>query len=185
MEDYQIVDLYWERDEKAISETDSKYGAFCHGVAMNVLSQNEDAEECVNDTYLQAWNSMPDQRPERLKAWLGRIVRNTAITRWRKNHAAKRYNGMTLLLGELEECIPSADTVERESDSAEIRSAVNSWLLTLDRDSRILFIRRYWNGESVKSLAELFDSTPERTEKKLYRLRLSLRKALEKEEIGL
>ena len=102
MEDAQIIDLYFQRDESAITQTAAKYGIFCHKLARNILSVEEDAEECVNDTYLQAWNAIPPLRPDKLGAWLGRVVRNIAINMWNKNHRKKRYSGMELLLAELE-----------------------------------------------------------------------------------
>lgn len=91
MEDLQIVNLYWKRDERAIQETERKYGGYCYSIALNILSDNEDAEECVNDTYHQTWKSIPPNRPKSLKAWLGKICRNLALNLWNKNHAQKRY----------------------------------------------------------------------------------------------
>ncbi len=107
MEDPQIVELYWQRDETAIAETDAEYGGFCRRIAQNLLGIREDAEECVNDVYGEAWSSMPTERPEKLRAWLGRVVRNISIDRWRQNHAQKRYAGMESLLSELDECVPA------------------------------------------------------------------------------
>ena len=107
MEDSEIITLYWNRDERAIAETSTKYGSFCQRIAQNILTVREDAEECVSDTYQQAWTSIPPLRPQRLRPWLGRVVRNLAINRWRRNHAQKRYAGLEALFSELEECIPS------------------------------------------------------------------------------
>jgi RNA polymerase sigma-70 factor (ECF subfamily) len=183
MEDSRIVDLYWDRDERAITETDIKYGAFCRTLAKNVLSLIEDAEECVNDTYHKAWNSMPTERPSKLKAWLGKVVRNTALDLWRKNHAQRRYSGMDIMLSELEDCVPSSQTVERELEAAELGEHISRWLRTLAEDDRALFVRRYWNGESVSSLADIWHTTPSRLTQRMYRLRLSLRAALEKEGV--
>ena len=106
MEDTQIIDLYFARDERAIEETDAKYGRFCLTLAKNILTLPSDAEECVNDTYLHAWNAMPPERPRLLKGWLGRVVRNLSLDRWRHAHAAKRYAGMDVLLSELDDCVP-------------------------------------------------------------------------------
>lgn len=113
MEDSEIITLYWNRDERAIAETSTKYGSFCQRIAQNILTVREDAEECVSDTYQQAWTSIPPLRPQRLRPWLGRVVRNLAINRWRRNHAQKRYAGLEALFSELEECIPSGETAER------------------------------------------------------------------------
>ena len=134
MEDAQIVSLYWERSEDAIRETERKYGAFCHALALNILSIREDAEECVNDTWHHAWNAMPEERPSRLQAWLGKVVRNLAIDRWRLNRAKRRYAGMELLLSELEDCVPAAETVEDMAAASELGRIISRWLETLPED---------------------------------------------------
>ena len=126
MEDVEIIELYWQRNEQAIAETAQKYGAFCHSIAKNILSIDEDAEECVNDAFHQAWNAIPPQRPVRFRAWLGKTVRNLALNLWNKNHAQKRYAGMTLLLTELEDCIPAPQTVEREIEEKELTGLLNA-----------------------------------------------------------
>lgn len=185
MEDIQIIDLYWKRDESAIAETERKYGAFCYRIAKNILSINEDAEECVNDTYHQAWKSIPPQYPEKFRAWLGKVVRNIAINRWNKNHTQKRYAGMTELLSELEECIPSSQTTEREIEEKELSGYIDAWLRSLDREDRILFVRRYWNGDALCDLAKEWKITPAKLAQRMYRLRGKLRTALEKEGIDL
>ena len=115
MQDSDIVALYWQRDERAIAETDRKYGGLCRTIAMNLLGVREDAEECVNDTWLEAWNSMPEQRPERLQAWLGRVVRNLSISRWRRDHRQKRYAGLALLLTSWTTASPPRTTRKKRS----------------------------------------------------------------------
>lgn len=185
MEDLEIVGLFFKRDEKAISETAAKYGAYCYNIALNILSINEDAEECVNDTYVHTWNSIPPQKPDRLGAWLGRVVRNIAYDLWKKNHRQKRYAGMEEILNELEDCIPSPDTVEREIEEQELTEAVNIWLASLAKKDRILFVRRYWNGESVNALAEKAGISPAAMTKRMYRLRQGLKSTLEKEGYSL
>lgn len=180
MEDYQIIDLYWQRSESAIAETQKKYGAFCYGIAHNILNVSEDAKECVNDTYFQTWNSIPPHRPDKLKAWLGKIVRNLAINLWNKNHAKKRYTGMTAMLEELEECIPSTADVEQEIEEKELIKTINTWLLSLEQGDRILFVRRYWNGTTLQDLAKEWKIAPGRLAQRMYRLRTSLKAALEK-----
>ena len=185
MEDAQIIDLYFQRDEAAITQTAAKYGIFCHKLARNILSIEEDAEECVNDTYLQAWNAIPPLRPDKLGAWLGRVVRNIAINLWNKNHRKKRYSGMELLLAELEECIPSSQTVEQKVEEKELTEAINVWLDSLSREDRILFLRRYWNGEAVKELARERGMTPERLARRMYGLRQNLKLRLEQEGYSL
>ncbi len=185
MEDLQIIDLYWQRDEAAITETDKKYGPFCHRIAKNILSVREDAEECVNDTYQRAWNSMPPQRPDKLRAWLGKVVRNISLNRWNRNHAQKRYNGMDRLLSELEDCVPSPETLEKTLEAAELVKFLNQWLASLCREDRALFLRRYWNGEAVKDLAREQGAAQGTTAQRLYRLRQNLKSALEKEGYSL
>lgn len=177
----QILELYFRRDETTISETEVKYGAFCHKIARNILSTDPDAEECVNDTYLQAWNAIPPQRPDRLGVWLGRVVRNIAINLWNKNHRQKRYAGMTQLLDELEDCIPSPETVEHKIAEKELTEVINRWLASLTQNDRVLFMRRYWNGETIKELAKECGVTPGRLAKQMYQLRQKLRCILEQE----
>ncbi|MCM1056900.1 MAG: sigma-70 family RNA polymerase sigma factor [Firmicutes bacterium] len=185
MEDSQIMDLYWKRNEYAIIETDRKYGALCHSIAMNLLSVREDAEECVNDTWNEAWNRLPPQRPENFKAWLCRVVRNISINLWRRNHAEKRYNGINQILDELEECVPAARTVEQEIEDAELGRCISAWLLSLPKEDRALFVHRYWHGTALNELAEKWNIPAPRLTKKMYRLRLSLKATLEKEDIYL
>lgn len=153
MEDQQIIALYHGRDESAIAETDRKYGFFCRTIAMNILSVREDAEECVNDTWHAAWTKMPPELPRSLKAFLGRITRNLSISRFRASHAQKRYNGLELMLSELEECVPSSASVEKVVEQKELGGFISDWLETLPEDDRILFIRRYWYGDAAKMLA--------------------------------
>lgn len=181
MEDKAIVALYFDRDERAIRETDEKYGAFCRRIAQNVLTLREDAEECVNDTYHTAWNRMPPTLPASLKAFLGRITRGLAIDRFRANRAQKRYDGMELLLSELDDCVPGQINVERQIEAAEIAESVQNWLEGLKTEDRALFIRRYWYGDAVKDLAELCGATPNQTAQRLRKLRLALRAALGEE----
>ena len=183
MEDIQIVDLYWKRDERAIRETERKYGGYCYSIALNILSDTADAEECVNDAYHQTWNSIPPNRPKSLKAWLGKICRNLALNTWTKNHARKRYDGMELLLSELEECIPSSDSVEHGMELTEISDCISKWLRSLPAEDRVLFLRRYWNGDALGALAKERKVSAAKLTQKMYRLRNRLRKTLEEEGI--
>ena len=185
MEDREIVALYWRRDERAITETDRKYGGLCRAIAMNLLGVREDAEECVNDTWLQAWNSMPEQRPERLRAWLGRVVRNLSISRWRAAHRQKRYAGIELLLSELDECVPSPDDTQRTVELNELSTLIDGWLRTLSEEDRALFLRRYWNGEQLAALAAERNAAPGSLAQRMHRLRAGLKTKLEQEGIVL
>ena len=123
MDDSKIIDLYWQRDEKAIEETDSKYGAYCRAVSMNILGVREDAEECVSDTYARAWNAMPPERPGRLRAWLAGITRNLSIDCWRRERTHGRGSTVTVLLSELEECVSSPRGLEEITDARELAAA--------------------------------------------------------------
>jgi RNA polymerase sigma-70 factor (ECF subfamily) len=185
MEDREIVALYWRRDERAITETDRKYGGLCRAIAMNLLGVREDAEECVNDTWLQAWNSMPEQRPERLRAWLGRVVRNLSISRWRAAHRQKRYAGIELLLSELDECVPSPDDTQRTVELNELSALIDGWLRTLSEEDRTLCLRRYWNGEQLAALAAERNTAPGSLAQRMHRLRAGLKTKLEQEGIVL
>lgn len=183
MEDLQIIKLYWLRDEAAIIETNTKYGRLLHTIANNILSDYEDSEECVSDTYCNAWNAIPPQKPNSLASYLGRIVRNLSINRWHEHRAQKRYNGADVLLSELSECVPSINNVEKEIESNELSEVISDWLFTLSQDDRVLFLRRYWFGDSVNKLADECGTTPNKLAGRMYRLRQSLKKALEKEDI--
>ncbi|MBQ9534635.1 MAG: RNA polymerase sigma factor [Clostridia bacterium] len=183
MDDAQIIELYWQRDERAVSESRAKYGGLLMRIAVNILQNAEDGEDCVSDTYVRAWDTMPPQRPSSLAAYLGRITRNLSINRWHAARTQKRGGGAELLLSELEECAPARATVEQELERSELTSAIDRWLRSLPRTERALFLRRYWYGDGVSALAEECGVTPRALAGRLYRLRQKLRRALEKEEI--
>ena len=185
MEDKQIIKLYFQRNEAAIVETSTKYGAFCHKIAMNILSIREDAEECVNDTYHSVWNQIPPTNPDSFRAFLGRITRNLSISRFRALHAQKRYSGMELMLSELVECIPSQNTIERTIESKELSEYINEWLTALAEQDAMLFIRRYWYGDSVQDLAKKTDTTAAKMAQTMLRLRKSLKAYLEQKGVTL
>jgi len=185
MEDSRIIELYWARNEQAIPETDTKYGPFCRNLSKNILGSIEDAEECVNDTYLRAWNSMPPEKPMNLRAWLGRIVRNISIDLWRRHGAKKRGDGIDALLGELEECVPSPVSVENEIDAKELTKIIEAWLSMLNQTERRIFVCRYWHGESVAEIAKKEKMDSKALAGKLYRLRQSLKNRLQREGVTL
>lgn len=182
MEDKQIIDLFWSRSENALIETRQKYNPYLKTIAMNVLGNNEDCEECLSDTYLSAWNQIPPDRPTSLSAYLGRIVRCISIDYFRKSRAQKRYSGLTMLLGELEECLPDMTTASNDN---EIGDALNSWLRYLDTEKRVLFVRRYWHGQPLNTLAKEFGISQSKLASMMLRLRKSLRDYLEKEGISI
>lgn len=185
MEDNKIIELYWQRKESAITETAKKYGSFCHRIALNILTLQEDAEECVNDSYYSVWNRIPPTRPNSFKTFLGRIVRNLSISRYRKNHAQKRYSGIELLLSELEDCIPAATQVEEVIEGQQLSALISDWLESLSAEERTLFIRRYWFGEELQQLAKEFRITPNALAGRMLKLRKALRRQLEEEGITL
>lgn len=184
LEDCQIIDLYWQRNEAAIAETDTKYGGFCRRVSTNILRNPWDSEECVSDAYTRCWNTMPPQRPMSLRAYLGAILRNLSISRYRAEHAQKRFGGAEVLLSELGDCVPAPENVQRTVEAGELAELIAGWLRGLEREERVLFVRRYWNGDSVKMLAGELGVRPNALTKRLLRLRENLRRALEQEGIG-
>lgn len=155
MEDCRIVDLYWARSEEAIPQTAAKYGSLCRYIADRILHDERDSEECVNDTYLRAWETMPPKRPDILSAFLGKITRNLALDRYEKDRTKKRGGGeYSLALDELGECIPGPDAPEKISDSLVIRYTLNRFLSKLPADKRKIFVLRYWCLEPVKEIAK-------------------------------
>ena len=184
MDDAAIVELYWARNEDAIVQTQQKYGPYCRAIARNILGSPEDAEECVSDTWHNAWNAMPPQRPDSLSAFLGRIVRNLSISRWRRERARKRYAGLEAQLSELEDCLPAAGSVEDAVESHELARAIDRWLIGLALADRVAFLRRYWYGQQVAEVARQAGCSPNTMTKRLGRLREGLRRALEQEGIS-
>ena len=186
MEDNQIVELYWARSESAITETADKYGRYCYSIAFNILHGREDSEECVNDTYLSAWNSMPDQRPNKLRAFLGRITRNLSLKRWETYDAAKRGAGQVpLVLDELQECIPARESTEQAIDAMALAELINGFLSTTSEEKRKIFMRRYWYLSPVKEIAKDFTLSESKVKMSLLRTRNELKQYLEKEGVEL
>lgn len=183
MEDKDIVNLYWARDERAIQESDLKYGKYCRSIARNILKNEQDTEECMNDTFLSAWNSMPKNRPEHLLPYLGRITRNLALDKYDYKKAKKRNNEFDVLLSELEECLADTKGIEEYLEMKEVSGAINAFLRSLSQEKRILFVRRYWYSDSVAELSKRFDMSESKVKMLLFRTRKALRKYLEKEGI--
>jgi len=186
MEDEKIIELYWQRSENAIRETEGKYGPYCRSIAMNLLQQHEDTEECVSDTWLSAWNAMPPQRPNYLRIFLGRITRNGALDRLREKSRLKRGGGLSALpLDELAECIPAPHTTESQLEDAEIARVISDWLRTLSAEKRQVFVRRYWYFDSESAICMRFGISRSKAASMLYRLRQELKAMLESEGITL
>ena len=185
MTDGEIIALYWQREARAIEESGRKYGSFVRRIALNILRDRRDCEECVSDVWLKAWNAMPPEKPVYLGGFFGRLTRNAAISRYRSEHAQKRYAGVQLMLEELEGCIPAPQTVERQLEGEELAAFINSWLAALQPEERVLFVKRYWYGISVAELARERGISPSSAAQRLYRLRQRLRAALEKGGLGI
>ena len=152
MEDSKIIELYWKRNEDAIRQTEKKYGRYCHSIAYNILFSNQDAEECVNDTYVRAWESIPPTRPNRFSAFIGRIIRNIALDRYDVAKAKKRDGGILEPLDELSECIPDPQS-ENVSTDTQLADAINGFLAGLSKRKRIIFMQRYWYCCPIKDIA--------------------------------
>lgn len=179
MEDAAIVELYWVRDQRAIGETEARYGAYLRRVALNLLEIPEDAEECVSDTYLAAWNAMPPERPRILRAFLGRITRNLALDRLKAARAEKRGgNSARVLFDELAEVLPGGDTPEGALDEKELLRDIEAFLRSEPERNRKLFLRRYWFADSVKAVAARYGMRENSVSAQLARTRGRLRKYL-------
>ena len=180
MEDQAIVALYWARDERAISETDVKYGKMLFRLADRILHSAPDSEEILNDSYLSAWNSMPDNRPTHLGGYMAKIIRNLSLNRYERDSAQKR--GGNAVLCELSDCIPSDADPIREFESAELRRTIEQFLRELDAEKRIVFVKRYFFSESLSEIAAETGLSEGAIKSTLHRLRLKLRNALEEAE---
>lgn len=183
MEDYEIIDLYWNRNQLAIECTVSKYGKFLMKIAMNVLSNSFDSEECVNDTYHKAWETIPPTRPDSLQAYLGKITRNFALSAYRMHHAAKRDDNLQVAFEELEECVAGKNDVESQMEHKFLTEQINAWLRTLKEEDMALFVRRYWNGDSIDEIAREWSVRANKLSVRLCRLRKELKEYLEKEGV--
>ncbi len=182
MNDAAIVTLYWERSERAIEETAAKYGRYCHSIAYNILYNEEDAKECVNDTYMSAWNSMPPHRPEILSTFLGKITRRISLKKWRYKNAEKRGGGeVPLALEELMECIPAGGHIGERIEAEELSKAISEFLLKLKDTERRVFVLRYWYLKSVVDISKQFGFSESKVKSILYRVRLRLLEYLKKE----
>lgn len=184
MEDSQIIELYRQRNEKAIDETQKKYGRYCFAIANNILHNNEDAEECVNDTYRGAWDAIPPHSPAVLSAFLGKITRRLSLKKRRERTAGKRGGGeLTEALDELEDCIPSGQYIDDHLEAAELTGIIDAFLDTLPTDERRIFLRRYWFFDSVSEISSRFGFSESKVKMTLKRTRDKLIVQLRKEDI--
>ena len=182
MEDSSIVQLYWERSEAAIYETDKKYGRYCLSIADNILPSWEDAQECVNDTYLAAWEAIPPHKPGVLSTFLGKLTRRISIDRWRNLTAQKRGGStVTLALEELEACIPAQSDPAVQVEAKELAETVNRFLAKLPHQERRVFLARYFHMSSIQKIAEKYGFSDSKVKSMLHRTRKKLRTYLTEE----
>jgi len=182
MEDSKIVDLYWARDEAAIRESDRKYGKMLHALSYSLLSSREDAEECVSDTYLDAWHAIPPARPVRLGAFLSKITRRISVDRWRRLHREKR-GGIHTVIEELTDCIADPGSPPAEYENARLAEALNRFLAMQSKEKRAIFIRRYFCSQSIGEIAATYSMTESNVKVTLHRMRAQLRAELEAQEL--
>lgn len=177
MEDREIIALYWQRLEQAITETAAKYGTYCRTIAMGILRSSEDAEECLSDTWLGAWNSIPPQQPTCLRVFLGRITRNAALDRYAYRTAQKRNDNLEEALEELGECV-SGGTLEADFDLQLLGDAISAYLHSVKPLQRQVFLRRYWYGDTLEEIGRRFALSPGAAKSMLHRTRSGLREYL-------
>lgn len=184
MEDNEIVELFLKRSDSAIAELSNKYGKYLKTIALNILNNELDAEECVNDTFLAVWNTVPPQTPDPLLTYICRIVRNLALKKYHSNTATKRNSTYDIALDELIGCFPSDTNVENEVDSNETVRMINHFLETLNEQDRMIFIRRYWYSDSIKQIADIFGKSEHYISVRLFRIRNSLKQFLIEEGVS-
>ena len=184
IDDEKIIELFFERSEQAIQELDIKYGKICHSLSYNIVNSRRDAEECVNDAWLGAWNSIPPQRPDPLRAYVCRIVRNLSLKKLRANSALKRSSRFEVSLSELEDCI-SAHSLDEQLAAGELSAQINAFLAALRRDDRVMFVRRYWFAQPLSEIADAFGTTENNVSVRLGRIRRKLHTYLERKEVTL
>lgn len=186
MDDLKIIELFFDRKEYAITETERKYGRYLSKIAYNILFDTEDSEECVNDTYMKAWNTIPPQKPKVLRTFLGKITRRLAIDIFRKKHAEKRGNSeYALSLSELEESVPDNSLPENKFEQKQLSESINRFLLSLPKESRDIFLCRYFYSDSIKDIASFFGCGESKIKSNLFRSRKALKEHLEKEGFSL
>ena len=184
MDDKQIICLFFERSEQAITELSQKYGDLCMKIARSILNDPQDAEECVNDAWLGAWNSIPPQTPDPLRAYVCRIARNCALKRLRANSALKRGSRFQVSLSELEDCIPD-NSLDEQLSAGELSAQINAFLAGLSRDDRVMFVKRYWFAETIAEIADGFGITESNASVRLSRIRRKLHQYLNRKEANI
>lgn len=183
IKDEEIVELYFQRDELAIAKSQEKYGGYCYTIGYNILYSNEDTEECVNETWLKAWNAIPPKKPSRLGAFFGKITRFIALDKYKSGKRQKRGGEFSLVIEELDECIPDGMRTEDCIDKALIAKAIQCFLEDLSEQDRAVFLARYWYAYAVKDVAEKYSLNLNTVKSSLLRSRYKLKACLEKEGI--
>ena len=183
IEDEKIIDLFFNRSEKAIQELDIKYGKVCHKLSYNILNNKQDAEECVNDAYLGAWNAIPPTRPNPLLSYIVKIVRNISLKIYWRKEAAKRSSHYTIALEEIEAYIADTNTVEAEIEARELARIIEAFLDTLTTENRVIFMRRYWFSDSYKDIARLVGLSEKNISVRLTRIREKMKQYLIEREV--
>ena len=182
MQDEKIVELYFDRDELAVKETEAKFGKYLYKIAFSILKDNADSEESVNDTYLAAWNSIPPNKPSRLSTYLGKLTRRISIDLFRRKNSKKRVASQyALTLNELGECIKDKNSMEEDMENKALGLAINDFLRTLSKESRVLFVSRYYFCDSLKDSAKHLGMSEAKAKSSLFRTRQKLRDYLIKE----
>lgn len=186
MKDNEIIELYWKRDESAIIASSNTYGNYCYSIAYNILHNNEDAEECVSDTWIKAWNAIPPHRPERLSTFLGKITRNISLNRYKLATTKKRGMGQVeLALSELEGCVPAQTDMDKITDEIVLVNTIDTFLREQPQTERNIFVGRYWYLYSIGELSKAHCMSESKVKSMLFRMRNKLKLCLEKEGIFL
>ena len=183
MDDEKIIELFFNRSEQVIEEVDKKYGKTCHNISYNILHNKLDAEECVNDAYLGAWNAIPPARPNPLLTYLCKIVRNLSLKRYEFNTAIKRNSTYDVAMEELESCLSSPETVESEIALKELTHIIENFLDSLSTENRVIFLRRYWFSDTYSDIAARVGMTEKNVSVRLTRIRENLRNYLKEREV--
>ena len=180
MKDEQIIDLFWERSETAISETEKKYGRYCHYISYQILNNDSDAEEIVNDTYLKTWNTIPPKRPDSLKSYVGMISRQLSLNRYEQEHTQKRSGQVALAIEELSECIPDQKSVGSLANEIALKDLLNEFIWSLPELTQKIFVRRYWYAASIAEISDEYSMKESSVTVLLLRTRKKLKKHLSK-----
>ena len=183
IDDEKIIELFFERSEQAIRELDIKYGKICHNLSYNIVNNRQDAEECVNDAYLGAWNAIPPARPNPLLTYICKIVRNISLKIYYRKEAAKRSSQYTIAMEEIEACIAAPNAVEAEIEARELACIIGDFLDTLTAENRVIFMRRYWFADSYKDIAEFVGLSEKNVSVRLTRIRQKMKEYLAEREV--